>query len=219
MSKCLVWSVSLALIVSVYSSQWSFAQTEEELMALHETERVLLSDHNFDEYFTHMSEDMVYDFVPQPPLMDKEGFRVDFFEPLLISFPDFSLTEGLILASGNIVIEEHVMVGTQNGVWEGIPPTGNIIQFPHIDIFEYEEGKVVRATTYMDMSLPLVQAGAMPAPELPELVPSFTLSDPEPSGLSYLETAIESDSRWNSGNLNSFIKLYPPGLSHFLSNS
>ncbi len=101
------------------------AQESAELITIHHGVAEALDAHDFDKFLSYFTDDAVYDFVPYPMVMNsKEEIRI-FFEDLLVSFPDFSTTEGRVLASGNILVVDHSLVGTHLGVWEGVPLTGN----------------------------------------------------------------------------------------------
>ncbi|MFQ6043361.1 MAG: ester cyclase, partial [Candidatus Poribacteria bacterium] len=49
--------------------------------------------------------------------------------------------------------------------------------------------------------------GQMPEPELPDLTPSFTLPDPEPTGLAPLEANTDAVARWNTHDLAEWAKV------------
>ncbi len=184
-------------------------QTEDELLAVEQEFNDAVNAHDVDKIMTYFTDDSVYDFVPQPPAMNGKEEITAFIEGLFAGMPDFNIVERHNHVAGNILVREAVLQATHLGVLSGIPPTGNSLQILPFHIFEFEGTQVKKSTEYLDMQSLLIQMGVMPAAELPPLEPSFTLPDPEPSGISYFETAIESDSRWNSGDLNSFIKLYP----------
>ncbi len=144
-----------------------------------------------------------------PPLNGKEEIRA-FFEEVFEGFPDFSTKEGRVLAASNIVVVEHNMIGTLLGEWQGIPPTGNTGLTPHIDIYDFEGDKIKRMTTYFDVLGLMIQLGVILPPEMPSLVPSFTLPDPEPTGLSPLEANAELLARWNAHDMTGFAKMIRP---------
>ncbi|MCD6289870.1 MAG: ester cyclase [Anaerolineae bacterium] len=86
-----------------------------------------------------------------------------------------------------------------------------------MDVWEYEGDKVKRSTTYLDLAGMLVQLGVMPAPQLPELKPSFELPAPEPTGLAPLEAGTEAMDRWNTHDLAGLAKVMAPGADVFIS--
>ena len=108
------------------------------------------------------------------------------------------------MASGNILIDEYVITGTHQGEWAGAPATGKPIEVPHLNIVEFEGDKVKKMTTYLDLVTGFVQVGLLPPGELPPLEPSFTLPDPEPTGLSPLEAVANINARWDAHDLALF---------------
>ncbi len=179
----------------------AFSQTADELKALHEQYVGYLTAHDLEKCKTMHAPGFVYDLVPmQAPFPEPEWqvFWIDLFN----GFPDFAKNPGIKLAVGNLILEEHTVSLTHKGVWNGIPPSGkNYPQiFPHIDVWEFEGTKIKKVITYGDMQGVLITLGAMPAPELPPLTPSFTLPDPVPTGLSFLNTPPELGNRFNAHN-------------------
>ncbi len=193
----------------------AIAQDPSDLIAIADDVDKALNAHDLDLWLSYLTDDAVFDYVPLPtPLTGKEEIRA-FFEEVFEGFPDFSTTEGRVLAASNIVVVEHNMIGTLLGEWQGIPPTGNTSQTPHIDIYDFEGDKIKRMTTYLDVLGLMVQLGVMPAPEPMELVPSFTLPDAEPTGLTPLEAFQELLARWNAQDLPGFAKMVHPDAEIF----
>ena len=198
--------IATLLIVCVQTT----AQTPQDLIAIQHDIAQALDAHDIDRVLSHLQDDVVYDFAVMPvPFNGKEQIRA-FFEGEFNAFPDWHVTEGLVLAAGNVLVVEHAAAGTHLGVWNGIPPTGNMQQLPHIDVYEFAGDKVKKATTYADMAGVLMQLGAMPIPQMAEWVPSFTLPDPEPTGLSRIEAAKEGQARWNAHDLAEYAKMLHP---------
>jgi predicted ester cyclase len=108
------------------------------------------------------------------------------------------------------MVTETFANGTHLGEFHGIPATGNKIQGSVLHIWEFEGDKIRRATEYADMASILVQLGVMPPPEPLELVPSFTLPDAEPTGLSPVEAHAECISRLNTHDLSLYAKIIHP---------
>ncbi|NPU98551.1 MAG: SnoaL-like domain-containing protein [Candidatus Omnitrophica bacterium] len=178
-----------------------FSQTADELKALHEQYVGYLTAHDLEKCKTMHAPGFVYDLVPMSMTFSEPEWQY-FWTDFLKGFPDFKGNEGVILVSGNILIMEHTISGTHKEVWNGIPPTGKNFPsfFPHLDVWEFEGTKIKKVTTYGDMQGVLITLGAMPAPELPPLTPSFTLPDPVPTGLSFLNTPPELGNRFNAHN-------------------
>jgi steroid delta-isomerase-like uncharacterized protein len=195
----------------------SYAQTPDELIAIRNNFDKALNAHDLDTALSYWADDCVYDYVALPtPFEGKEAIR-GFFEDLFVGFPDFGTTEGHILAADNIVVVEHSTTGTHLGEWMGIPPTGISSPAPHIDIYEFEGDKIKHVSTYLDAASIMIQLGVQPVPQMPELVPSFTPPDPEPTGLATLEACIEAFVRWDSHDLNHYTKIVHKDAQFFVS--
>jgi steroid delta-isomerase-like uncharacterized protein len=67
------------------------------------------------------------------------------------AFPDFSHIIEELIAVGDKVILRAVDRGTHQGEFNGIPATGNTVEFSVIAIFYIKEGKVVEAREEYDM--------------------------------------------------------------------
>jgi predicted ester cyclase len=76
-----------------------------------------------------------------------------------------------------------------------------------MDVVEFEGLKIKRLTTYDDGLTQLIQLGAMPAPQLPALKPSFILPAPEATGLSPAQHQTEAVLRYNAHDLVGWAKL------------
>jgi len=168
-----------------------------------------LNAHDTAQMSSYFTDDIVYDFVAQPPLLNGTQEVAAFFEGLFQGVPDIHSTQTRILVADNIMVTEAVTAGTHLGELSGIPPTGQSLQLTPLHIWEFEGNKVKRAAEYLDMASMLMQIGLMPAPELDPalLVPSFSLPDAEPTGLTPLEAAAEYTSRWNAGDLSGMAKM------------
>jgi steroid delta-isomerase-like uncharacterized protein len=187
------------------------AATEEEMRAAMQGMVDALNAHDVAQINLYLTDDIVYDFVTQPPPLEGKEEVAAFFVGLFQGVPDFHSTQTRILVSGNIMVTEAIVTGTHLGELFGIPATGNSVQGVVLHIWEFEGDKVKRVTEYTDMASLMIQLGVMPAPEpLEELVPSFTLPDAEPTGLSPVETAAEADARWDAHDLSGVAKIIHP---------
>ncbi len=191
----------LSAVVLMVVGSAGTAQTTADLIAVREAADKALNAHDLDAVMSYWTDDVVFDFVPlSAPFEGKKAAR-SFFESLLAGIPDFTATASRVWAAGNIVLVECVASGTHLGNWMGIPPTGKSIRMPHIDLYEFEGTKIKRAATYGDMAGVMMQLGVMPPAQMPNLVPSFPIPDPEPSGLSPMAAAKECQARWNKHDL------------------
>jgi steroid delta-isomerase-like uncharacterized protein len=200
------------LIALVGISQIATAASEEEMRAAMQGLINGLNAHDTAQMSSYWTDDIVYDFVAQPPALNGKQEVAALFEGVFQGAPDFHSTQTRILVSGNKMVTEAVATGTHLGEISGIPATGNNLQLAPLHIWEFEGDKIKRATEYLDMASMLMQMGLMPAPELAPalLVPSFPLPDTEPTGLAPLEAAAEFVSLWNTGDLTGIAKIIHP---------
>jgi len=204
-------NISIACIVLIALSglfQNATAASEEEMRAAMEGFVEALNAHDVTQMSSYWTDDIVYDFVAQPPALNGKQEVAAFFEGLFQGIPDFHGVQTRILVSGNIMVTEAVATGTHLGELLSIPATGKGLQIFALHIWEFEDNKVKRATEYLDVASTLIQIGLMPAPELDPalLVPSFLLPDPEPTGLNPLEAAAELDALWDAHDLSGCAK-------------
>jgi len=186
--------------------------SEEEMRAAMQGLIDGLNAHDTAQMTLHCTDDIVYDFVAQPPPLNGKQELAAFFEGLFQGVPDFQSTQTRILVSDNIMVTEAVATGTHLGELSGIPPTGSNLQMAPLHIWEFEGDKIKRATEYLDMASTLIQMGLMPAPELDPalLVPSFPLPDAEPTGLSPIDAVEDFVSRYNACDLSAMAKMIHP---------
>ena len=197
----------IAVLASAVLICQSFAQDPQEIIkAIGEA----INAHDVNKILSYFADDVVYEFIPSPqPMTTKEEIK-KFFEDLFIVFPDYKTISEHALFSGNIAVTEHEVSQTLLGEWKsmGIPPTGKGGVTKHIDVWEFEGGKIKHVRTYADMAQLLMVVGAMPVPELPEFKPSFTLPDPKPKGLSPIDAVAEANRLWNAHDLVNYAKMH-----------
>jgi len=205
-------TILIGCIILIASGCVFSQATEEDLLAVYEAANNALNAHDVDTMMSFWADDIVYDYVAAPPPADGKEEVAAFFGAIFQGFPDFHVEQRRILAAGNNLVTECTVTATHSGEWMGIPATGNGIQSIHMDVLEFEGDKLVHLTTYDDSVSFLVQIGLIPAPKLDPalLVPSFTLPEAEPTGLSPLEADAEARSRWNTHDLSVYAKVVHP---------
>ena len=204
--------ISCIILVAFASVLQATAATEEEMMAARQGMIDAINAHDVAQMKLYFTDDIVYEFVAQPPPMNGKEELAAFFEGIFQGIPDFHGTQTRALVSGNIMVTESMVTGTHLGEFSGIPATGNSIQGSVLHIWEFQEDLVKHVTEYLDMASVMVQLGVMPAPELDTalLVPSFALPDAEPTGLSPIEAQAEGISRLNTHDLSLYAKIIQP---------
>lgn len=191
--------IILSAISLLVWSGMAFAQTEEELLAIHKAQFDAMNVHDLDTMMSYWADDAVYDLVPSPPPVSVDIVRM-VFANIFATQPDFRMVEGPTWASGNTVVEESVTIRTNAEV-------GVEVSSPHLSIYDFEGEKIKRVTSYKDNLSDMVQLGMMEAPQTPSLVPSAEVPDPEPTNLSALEANAELIARWNSHDAAAVAKM------------
>jgi len=184
------------------------AQTPEDNLAVYRAQFDAMNAHDLDTMMSYWADDSVWDIASSPAPAPKPYVEIGLAQRFA-AYPDFHMTEGRTLAVDNIVVEEAETRYT-------FVDNGAEVVLPHISIYEFEGGLIKKVTSYNDLVGPMVTRGEMPAPEMPELVPSITLPDSEPTGLSPLEAEAEAYARWNSGDLTEWAKMFHPDAEFFL---
>lgn len=83
-------------------------------------------------------------------------------EAIRTTFPDFTLRIEDMVAQGDRVVTRVSGCGTHRGSWQGIPPTGRVIQVRGINIDRIEGGKIVEHWGKADTVGMLCQMGVDP---------------------------------------------------------
>jgi steroid delta-isomerase-like uncharacterized protein len=183
------------------------AETPDELIAIRAAAHAALNDHDIALFLSAFTDNAVLDFTAAPaPFVGSEAIGA-FFASELEAFPDWQATDTAVFAAENLVVAPQVITGTHEGMWNGIAATGNPVQLPMLAFVDFEGDKIKRLTAYADLAAQMVQLGVAPIPEMPPLVPSFEVPEPEPSTLSPLEASDALLARWNSGDLAGFFKM------------
>jgi len=193
----------------------TLGQTPEELIAVRGAAHAALNNHDVPLFLTYFTDEAILDFSPAPvPFVGHDAIGA-FLASELAAFPDWQATDRGVLATENVVVAPQVLTGTQEGIWNGIPPTGNPIQIPMLAFVDFEGDKIKRLTAYADAAGEMVQLGAAPVPAAPALAPSVAVPDAEATGLSPMEANEELLSRWNSHDLVEFFKMVHPDTTFF----
>lgn len=95
-----------------------------------------------------------------------------FVEPFLEAFPDFALIEDDIIAEGDRVVYHHHAVGTHEGTFRGIPPTGERIHVDGMAVYRIEDGRASEKWAVVDNLGLLRQLGVAPEPPAPSAADS-----------------------------------------------
>jgi len=84
------------------------------------------------------------------------------------AFPDAHVELKSTVEEGNTIIAEGNFIGTHSGTFatpQGeVPPTGKKMNLPVCDVFEVQDGKVVRHAVYFDQMGLMTILGLVPEP-------------------------------------------------------
>ncbi|MGQ0600464.1 MAG: ester cyclase [Anaerolineales bacterium] len=100
-------------------------------------------------------------FGPKP--LNNDGYR-QAIGVFLSAFPDSRFPIDVTVAEGDRVAVQHRLVGTHNGDFQGVPPTGKAVVVPAIAIFRIAEGKVAECWLNAELVGLMMQIGAIPSP-------------------------------------------------------
>lgn len=97
---------------------------------------------------------------------DQRGSEVmkRFVAPFRTAFPNLAIIEDDLFAVGNKVVYRHRAVGTHEGEFMGIAPTGNDIEVDGIAVNRFEDGRAAEKWVVVDALGLLRQLGAAPEP-------------------------------------------------------
>jgi steroid delta-isomerase-like uncharacterized protein len=116
-----------------------------------ETERACRTD----DFLAHMSA------APGP--LDNEGWS-DFMAMFTNAFPDARITIESAVEEDDVVSSRWTIRGTHDGLFQGIPATGNSVTIAGVDMSRVVNGKVAEHWAQFDLIGVMVQIGAMTAP-------------------------------------------------------
>jgi steroid delta-isomerase-like uncharacterized protein len=105
------------------------------------------------------------DFVnhdPGSPQVTSRDALIQTFAVWWTAFPDAHTTIDDLVAEGDQVAKRWTFRGTQNGEFQGIPPTGKAIEMTGITIYRLVGGKVAECWWNYDTMGAMQQLGVIP---------------------------------------------------------
>ncbi|TDE57983.1 ester cyclase [Nonomuraea mesophila] len=82
---------------------------------------------------------------------------------LLRGFPDIRVEVQDVIAEGDRLVSRHVVTGTHQGEFRGLPPTGRAVTYDEIFIFRFADGRIAELWGVVDVLTQLRQLGAVPS--------------------------------------------------------
>ena len=136
---------------------------QENKALVHRFVEKVQNQHNLAEIDELFSPNFV-DHSGSTNLSGIEGTKM-FFTMIFTAFPDMHFTILKQIAEGDQVMTYKVFHGTHQGIFMGIPPTGNQVSFEVMDILTIHEGKITDHWTVADNLGMMQQIGAVTTPE------------------------------------------------------
>ena len=93
--------------------------------------------------------------------------RWGFVSKTLAAFPDYHAEVQEVVAEGDRVVARVQFTGTQDGSWEGRPPTHNKLVFQTADFFRFENGKIAEHWDVVNVLPLFVARGEIQPPAAP----------------------------------------------------
>lgn len=103
-----------------------------------------------DELLGLLADDFEWHMGGIPELLNKEATD-RFVDTLYSAFPDFNHTLEDMIVKGDKVAAKSVARGTHEAEFQGIPPTGNTIEYGSLQLWKIEDGKISRLIIQSDM--------------------------------------------------------------------
>jgi steroid delta-isomerase-like uncharacterized protein len=122
-----------------------------------------IAQRDVDAMLEHWSDEGVIDLVPLGILRGRDEIRA-FFTELFTAFPDFETTVARVAAGqDDVAVEWRSRGHFTGGPFQGVDPTGRLVEIRGVDILEVADGKTVSNTAYYDGMAFARGAGLLPA--------------------------------------------------------
>ena len=90
-----------------------------------------------------------------------EGVVQDFLQVMIKGFPDMQFQEEDIIANDSRLSMRYTIVGTHDGDFFGVPPTGKKVTINAVIINNFEDGKIAEAWQLIDYGSLFLQIGKL----------------------------------------------------------
>ena len=111
-----------------------------------------------------ISPDVIFYAPTSPePMRGFQGY-VDVLNMMRGAMPDVQWKPEEVIADGNKIVVRFTMTGTHTNPFMGMPATGKSVHVTAMNIYEFEDGKIIREHGLPDLFSMLMQLGIMPAP-------------------------------------------------------
>ena len=96
--------------------------------------------HDQEAFMSHLSDDVTIVW-PSGRTVDKEGLRKEFDYS---TFPDGRFRVDRMVSQDDTVWVESTFTGTNKGDWFRIPATNKTVEYPEVDIYDFDGGGKVK---------------------------------------------------------------------------
>ena len=118
------------------------------------------NQHDLESYRKLYAPDaVIHGFAPMPLGIDAV---LGGYSAFFAGFPDLRLTVAETLVDSDRIAVRFTIRGVHAGPFQGIPPTGRLIEVQGITILHYHESLVVERWNQLDQLTMLQQLGALP---------------------------------------------------------
>jgi steroid delta-isomerase-like uncharacterized protein len=107
---------------------------------------------------------ILHDPSQPEPVRGVDGVRA-FVSAIASAFPDIHCTIDDLVAAGDKVVQRVTARGTQQGMFQGIPPTGKPVEIWLMIISRIANNRIVEEWQLVDSLSMLQQLGVIPAPD------------------------------------------------------
>jgi steroid delta-isomerase-like uncharacterized protein len=100
-----------------------------------------------------------YEVVPMTETHDGSEAVARFYDESRIAFADIAFDTRAFHEAGPVIVHEVVFRATHAGTWRGLPATGRRVSYGMLNVFEFEEDRLVCERMYFDVATILRQVG------------------------------------------------------------
>ena len=96
-----------------------------------------------------VADDCVFELSGMEPLEGREALAgtIEYYQT---AFPDLEIEIHQLVAEDDTVVKHYSAMGTHEGEFMGIEPTGKDVETPGISVYHCDDGKIVKATIIAD---------------------------------------------------------------------
>ena len=111
------------------------------------------NDHDVESFASTLDEGVVQ-AAPGDMIARGRLAVAEFFGSWIEAFPDAHVEVTAVHEAGDVIVEEGIFTGTQNGVFRtpagDVPPTGRRVQGDYIQVITYRNGRTIASMMAME---------------------------------------------------------------------